>query len=101
MGTAEADRHHPPDVFRRHGRLHCLVHERRSAAAARSAAASSPSEPRANLALFEYVDGFDNSRRIQKRLGYLGPIKFEEQYYADRATAEQANLSIQQPALTS
>ncbi|MBK3580462.1 IS3 family transposase [Streptomyces sp. MBT65] len=22
-----------------------------------------------NLALFEYVDGFDNSRRIQKRLG--------------------------------
>ncbi|WP_433543665.1 IS3 family transposase (plasmid) [Streptomyces sp. CA-294286] len=55
----------------------------------------------ANLALFEYIDGFYNSRRIQKRLGYLSPIEFEEQYYADRATAEQPNLNIQQPALTS
>jgi len=25
----------------------------------------------ANLALFEYIDGFYNPRRIQKRLGYL------------------------------
>ncbi len=33
VGTAETDRLHPPDVFRRHGRLHCLVRERRSAAA--------------------------------------------------------------------
>ncbi|WP_405701864.1 IS3 family transposase [Streptomyces sp. NBC_01383] len=55
----------------------------------------------ANLALFEYIDGFYNSRRIQKRLGYLSPIEFEEQYYADRATAEQPNLNIHQPALTS
>ncbi|MFE9005593.1 hypothetical protein ACFYOY_26250 [Streptomyces sp. NPDC007875] len=39
--------------------------------------------------------------RIQKRLGYLSPIAFEEQYYADRAMAEQANLSIHQPALNS
>ncbi|MEU5431697.1 IS3 family transposase [Streptomyces olivoreticuli] len=31
----------------------------------------------ANLALFEYIDGFYNSRRIQKRLGYLSPIEFE------------------------
>ncbi|MFE9724397.1 IS3 family transposase [Streptomyces sp. NPDC005794] len=29
----------------------------------------------ANLALFEYIDGFYNSRRIQKRLGYLSPIE--------------------------
>ncbi|WP_443034810.1 IS3 family transposase, partial [Streptomyces sp. BE133] len=28
-----------------------------------------------NLALFEYIDGFYNSRRIQKRLGYLSPIE--------------------------
>ncbi|MFD6334268.1 IS3 family transposase [Streptomyces niveus] len=32
----------------------------------------------ANLALFEYIDGFHNSRRIQKRLGYLSPIEFKE-----------------------
>ncbi|GAA3707993.1 IS3 family transposase [Streptomyces tremellae] len=41
----------------------------------------------ANLALFEYIDGFYNSRRIQKRLGYLSPIGFEEKRYADQATA--------------
>ncbi|MFD3610877.1 IS3 family transposase [Streptomyces atroolivaceus] len=55
----------------------------------------------ANLALFEYIDGFYNSRRIQKRLGYLSPIEFEEQHYADQATAEKANLSTHQPTLTS
>ncbi|WP_406451288.1 IS3 family transposase [Streptomyces sp. NBC_01622] len=27
----------------------------------------------ANLALFEYIDGFCNSRRIQERLGWLSP----------------------------
>ncbi|MDO0936759.1 IS3 family transposase [Streptomyces sp. DG2A-72] len=36
----------------------------------------------ANLVLFEYIDGFYNSRRIQKRLGYLSPIEFEEKHYA-------------------
>lgn len=55
----------------------------------------------ANLALFEYIDGFYNSRRIQKRLGYLSPIEFEEKHYADQATTEQANLNTHQPALTS
>jgi transposase InsO family protein len=55
----------------------------------------------ANLALFEYIDGFDNSRRIQKRLGYLSPIEFEEKHYADQATAERTNLKPRQPALTS
>ncbi|WP_103533736.1 IS3 family transposase [Streptomyces sp. SM11] len=55
----------------------------------------------ANLALFEYVDGFYNSRRIQKRLGYLSPIEFEEKHYDNRATAEQSNLNTHQPALTS
>ncbi|MET8138655.1 IS3 family transposase [Streptomyces sp. NPDC005251] len=55
----------------------------------------------ANLALFEYIDGFYNSRRIQKRLGYLSPIEFEEKYYADQATAERTNLKPRQPALTS
>ncbi|MFD5575023.1 IS3 family transposase [Streptomyces cadmiisoli] len=42
----------------------------------------------ANLALFEYIDGFFNPRRIQKRLGYLSPIEFEEKHYADQAAAE-------------
>ncbi|MFE7765348.1 IS3 family transposase [Streptomyces sp. NPDC057438] len=27
----------------------------------------------ASLALFEYIDGFYDPRRIQKRLGYLSP----------------------------
>ncbi|WP_345516163.1 IS3 family transposase [Streptomyces yanii] len=45
----------------------------------------------ANMALFEYIVGFYNSRRIQKRLGYLSPIEFEEKYYADLATAERTN----------
>jgi putative transposase len=55
----------------------------------------------ANLALFEYLDGFYNTRRIQKRLGYLSPIEFEEQHYANQAEAEPVNLKPRQPALTS
>ena len=55
----------------------------------------------ANLALFEYIDGFYNSRRIQKRLGYLSPIEYEEKHYADQATAERVNLKPRQPIMTS
>ncbi|MFF1279147.1 IS3 family transposase [Streptomyces marokkonensis] len=55
----------------------------------------------ANLALFEYIDGFYNRRRIQKRLGYLSPIEFEEKHYADQAAAEPVNLKPRQPPLTS
>ncbi|MDJ0461895.1 IS3 family transposase, partial [Streptomyces sp. H27-C3] len=55
----------------------------------------------ANLALFEYFDGFYNSRRIQKRLGCLSPIEFEERYYSDQATTRRANLKPRQPSLTS
>lgn len=54
-----------------------------------------------NLALFEYIDGFYNSRRIQKRLGCLSPVEFEEKHYVDQATAERTNLKPRQPALTS
>ncbi|MER7050452.1 IS3 family transposase [Streptomyces jumonjinensis] len=54
-----------------------------------------------NLTLFQYIDGFYNTHRIQKRLGYLSPIEFEEKHYADQATAGQANLPSRQPALTS
>ncbi|WP_373463915.1 IS3 family transposase [Streptomyces canus] len=46
----------------------------------------------ANLALFEYIDGFYNSRRIQERLGFLN---------AEQATAEPTNLNTRQPLLTS
>jgi putative transposase len=56
---------------------------------------------KANLALFEYIDGFYNSRRIQEKLGWLSPIEFEEKYYAEQATAERANLKPRQPTLTS
>lgn len=55
----------------------------------------------ANLTLFEYFDSFCNPRRIQKRLGYLSPIEFEEQHYTEQATAEQANLKPRRLALTS
>jgi transposase InsO family protein len=57
--------------------------------------------PEANLALFEYIDGFYNPRRIQKRLRYLSPVEFEEKHYANRAPAEPVNLKPRQPALTS
>ncbi|MGW6143094.1 IS3 family transposase [Streptomyces sp. NPDC055144] len=46
----------------------------------------------ANLALFTYIDGFYNSRRVQQRLGYLSPIEFEEKYYAGQATTEPDEL---------
>lgn len=55
----------------------------------------------ANLALFEYIDGFYNSRRIQKRLGYLSSVEFEEKHYADQATAKRTHLKLRQPTLTS
>ncbi|WP_141662992.1 IS3 family transposase [Streptomyces sp. Wb2n-11] len=55
----------------------------------------------ANLALFEYIDGFHNSRRVQKRLGYLSPIEFEEKHYTDQAAAERGNLKPRKPHLTS
>ncbi|MEU9338728.1 IS3 family transposase [Streptomyces sp. NPDC048290] len=55
----------------------------------------------ANLALFEYIDGFYSSRRIQKRLGYLSPIEFEEKHCAEQATTERVNLKPRQPLLTS
>ncbi|MDX3099009.1 IS3 family transposase [Streptomyces sp. ME19-03-3] len=55
----------------------------------------------ANLALFEYIDGFYNPRGIQKRLGYLSPIEYEEKHYANQVTAEPVNLKPRQPLLTS
>ncbi|NED70852.1 IS3 family transposase [Streptomyces sp. SID9944] len=55
----------------------------------------------ANLALFEYIDGFYNPRCIQKRLGHLSPIEYEEKHHANQATTEQVNLKSRQPALTS
>ncbi|WDG33433.1 IS3 family transposase [Streptomyces sp. CA-278952] len=52
----------------------------------------------ADLALFEYVDGFCNSRCTQKRLGYLSPIEFEEGHSADQATAKRTNPSPVTPS---
>ncbi|WP_406129477.1 IS3 family transposase [Streptomyces sp. NBC_00989] len=54
-----------------------------------------------NLALFEYIDGFYNSRRIQEKLGWLSPIEFEEKHYAEQVSAERTNLKPRQPTLTS
>ncbi|MFD7712000.1 hypothetical protein ACFV6E_22880 [Streptomyces sp. NPDC059785] len=53
-----------------------------------------------DLAFFERIDGFDNSRRVQERLGRLSPIEFGEKYYADRAAAEQVNPRPRQLSLT-
>lgn len=39
---------------------------------------------------------FYNSRHIRERLGWLSPIEFEEQHYADQATAERTNLNPRQ-----
>ncbi|MFB6944209.1 MULTISPECIES: IS3 family transposase [unclassified Streptomyces] len=55
----------------------------------------------ADLALLERIDGFHNPRRIQKRLGYLSPIEFEEMHYANQAAAEPVHLKLRQPPLTS
>ncbi|WP_435887620.1 IS3 family transposase [Streptomyces antimycoticus] len=49
----------------------------------------------ANLTLFEYIDGFYNPRRIQKRLGYLSPIEYEEKHYA-RAPGLLHSIALQQ-----
>ncbi|MFF8909981.1 hypothetical protein [Streptomyces olivaceoviridis] len=46
------------------------------------------------------MDGFYNPRRIQKRLGYLSPIEYEEKHYASRAAAEQVNPKPRQSILT-
>jgi transposase InsO family protein len=46
-----------------------------------------------NLALFEYIDGFYDSRRIQERLGFLRPIEFEEKHCANQATTERTSLN--------
>ncbi|KAK1177979.1 IS3 family transposase [Streptomyces sp. NBS 14/10] len=62
---------------------------------------ASATRAEANLALFEYIDGFYNPRRIQKRLGYLSPIEFEEKHYANQPTAEPVSLKPRKPALTS
>lgn len=35
----------------------------------------------ARQAMFEYIDGFYNARRVQKRLGYLSPIDWLKKWY--------------------
>ncbi|MET8590543.1 hypothetical protein [Streptomyces sp. NPDC005078] len=47
------------------------------------------------------IDGFYNPRRIQKRLGYLSPIEFEEKHYASQSATKRVNLKPRQPALAS
>jgi transposase InsO family protein len=38
----------------------------------------------AEIALFEYIDGFYNTRRIQKNLGYLSPDEYEAAWHAQQ-----------------
>jgi putative transposase len=41
-----------------------------------------PTRADAELALFNYIDGFYNTRRIQKNLGYLSPDEYEAAHQA-------------------
>lgn len=51
----------------------------------------------ADLALFAYIDGWYNTRRIRKRLGWFSPDEYETKYYADQATAEPAAIDHPHP----
>jgi hypothetical protein len=44
---------------------------------------SFPTRADADLALFEYIDGFYNTRRIQKNLGWLCPDEYESAWHAE------------------
>jgi transposase InsO family protein len=43
----------------------------------------------AELALFAYIDGFYNTRRIQQRLGWRSPDEFEAAHHAGELTARE------------
>ena len=43
----------------------------------------------ANLALFEYIDGFYDPRRIQKRLGYSAPSSSKRSTTSNRQRPNQ------------
>lgn len=43
-----------------------------------------PTRADADLALFEYIDGFYNTRRIQKNLGWLSPDEYEAAWHAEQ-----------------
>ncbi|OYZ68369.1 MAG: hypothetical protein B7X98_02025 [Methylophilaceae bacterium 17-43-7] len=36
----------------------------------------------AKLAIFDYIECFYNTQRIQQSLGYLTPVEMEKRYYA-------------------
>jgi hypothetical protein len=38
---------------------------------------------------------------LRQRLGHLGPVEFEEEYYVEQPAVERANLKPRQPVLTS
>jgi len=37
----------------------------------------------ARMAMFSYIDGFYNTKRIQRRLGYLSPLEWLNKWYVD------------------
>jgi putative transposase len=55
----------------------------------------------ATTALFEYIDGFYNPKRIQKRLDWLSPDEYEEAYYTSQAATERLKSTAPEPAPTS
>jgi transposase InsO family protein len=52
----------------------------------------------AENAIFAYIDGWYNTRRIQKELGYLSPDEYETAWHARQA--DQGTAAIIQPEPT-
>ncbi|MGH3751054.1 MAG: IS3 family transposase [Micromonosporaceae bacterium] len=48
----------------------------------------------AENAIFEYIDGWYNPRRIQKRLGYLSPDEYEAAWTPDNDQTEPGNHTL-------
>ena len=40
----------------------------------------------AKMAIFSYIDGFYNTQRIQRRLGYLSPVQWLNKWYSEKPT---------------
>jgi len=45
----------------------------------------------AELDLIRFIDGWYNSRRIQRRLGWLSPDEYEEAYYRSESSGTLAS----------
>ncbi|MFD7739873.1 IS3 family transposase [Kitasatospora sp. NPDC059800] len=82
------------------GRLRADIPQPRLIPNPPAAARPTASRPDADLALFAYIDGWYNTRRIQKRLDWLSPDEYEAKHYTDQATTEPVTIQPSTPILT-